>query len=183
MAQKVGMQTLPRDYDATLTNQTNFRVEVAVERLVVHLLIHSPAQGVVPQIMDEATAWQLRGWAVLSLGESLVKTVIAAVALAITYVADKVFGAEWNHDVYGDAAHAHFTSFWLSGLMMFSPQSALNTAFNPTSDEDPTIDSVNIGSQAPGSDPAWGTTGDLAQATLQQKLGIVGPIDLAKRNP
>jgi hypothetical protein len=178
MSSTLELRTLPRNYDATLSNQTNFRVQVPIERIVLDALIKAPIHTVVPQIVNAGDAWALRGWAVLSMGESLAKTLCALVANIVSCIAEKCFSDdEWNSDVYYDATATYFKSLWLSALMIWCPQDAINQVIQPASDIDPTIEAALMGQDCiPADDPKWGDVGDLSQATVWQKLQLVGTI-------
>lgn len=180
MTHQATLRTLPRDYDQTLSNQTNFRFQVPIERIVLDALIKAPIHTIVPQIVNAGDAWALRGWAVLSIGESLAKTICALVAHVVSFVVEKYFSEDvWNSDVYYDATATYFKSLWLSALMVWSPQDAIDQVVRPLSDKDPTIDNVLMGRECvanPKTDPQWGDVGDLSQATVWQKLNLIGPV-------
>lgn len=146
-------------------------------------------------MLQGAKAWETRGWAVLALAESAAKTVAAAVAMVVTHGADKVFGADWSHNVYGQAVNAHFESFWRSGYMIYSPNDAIISSFcNVEADnkndfiliQETTLEDRKEETNDRKIRPIigrikgvlnWGDVGDLDQVAWHKKLGIVGPID------
>jgi hypothetical protein len=182
--------------------QDMLRAQVSFERLVFTALAADPTH--VPHIDDTTEAFKMRGWAILSLGESLAKTIAAAVTFAVAYVADTFFKQNWSHEAYGEATAAHFASFWRSGLMIISPDAAFNSAFTQvqvdvladtgkrvTVDGDKEVDDTDdatpvktepqyqlrIGRQEGGLE--WGTVGNLnddATVTMQVKLQLIGQI-------
>jgi len=176
-----GQRILSRDDQGQDIGGKDFlRAQVPFERLVYDVwkddLMH------VPQIQENCKAWEVRGWALLSLFESGVKTVLSAIAFVVTSIADKVFKTGWNHDAYGQGMVAHFSSFWRSGVMIAYPNAALGWAFsnNPVvavNADSQTIAKPSIGRQLQGVDNevVWGDT-DITSATWQQKAQLIGTV-------